>query len=111
MADMYDNGGWGSWDTCSTGSYAAGIQLRVSTFLLKGAQDIYHEPYYICSSCIISIHKIFFLPQITGELHIFIFSSIKRITDRNVYALGGQSKKASTKCDHILTTWWHTFKF
>ena len=30
MDGMYDNGDWGSYDTCPTGSYAAGIQLKVS---------------------------------------------------------------------------------
>ena len=29
MTDMYDEGDWGNWDTCPTGSYAAGIQLEV----------------------------------------------------------------------------------
>ena len=28
MIDMYDEGDWGSYDTCPTGSYAAGIQLK-----------------------------------------------------------------------------------
>ena len=34
MTDMYDEGDWGSYDTCPTGSYAAGIQLKVSIKML-----------------------------------------------------------------------------
>ena len=29
MKNMYDFGKWGGRDTCKTGSYAAGIQLKV----------------------------------------------------------------------------------
>ena len=33
MNDMYDEGDWGSYEACSTGSYAAGIQLTVRSLL------------------------------------------------------------------------------
>ena len=29
MTDMIDEGDWDNWRTCPTGSYAAGIRLRV----------------------------------------------------------------------------------
>ena len=29
MQNMYDFGDWGGLDTCETGSYAAGMQLKV----------------------------------------------------------------------------------
>ena len=30
VAEIIDRGDWGSWDTCPTGSYAAGISLSVN---------------------------------------------------------------------------------
>ena len=29
MTDMFDQGNWDNWQTCPTGSYAAGMELRV----------------------------------------------------------------------------------
>ena len=33
VPEIYDLGDWGSWDTCPTGSYAAGISLKVNQYV------------------------------------------------------------------------------
>ena len=34
MADDYDEGDWGGWDTCIPGSFADGIQLTVIYYII-----------------------------------------------------------------------------
>ena len=41
MQNMYDDGDWGSKDTCPAGSYAAGVQLEVSA-----QRTLYYNYYY-----------------------------------------------------------------
>ena len=44
IQDGLDVGEWGEWDTCPTGSYAAGIRLRVTVFISTGLACVVFLP-------------------------------------------------------------------